>query len=179
LCGGGPVTTDLCGRSMLSCRPQRPVCTLQCRLEAGTVCRRLPLAATLTAAALASPAAPIQGSIPGSIESSVCVDTTPSGLRGLWATRHVEKGGLLLSMPITHVLAVPNWLCLQAVGPWQTNYVAAFEQQWQAPLPKGLLEVLSGTDRRAPAAAAAARSAVAGLLYYHPPLSGSASGRHH
>lgn len=72
----------------------------------------------------------------------------------------MEEGGLLLSMPITHVLAVPNWLSPQAVQPWHINYMKPFEKEWQVQLPKGLLDILSGTDGRELATASSAWAAV-------------------
>jgi hypothetical protein len=47
-------------------------------------------------------------------------------------------------MPITHVLAVPDRGHGDAVSPWQTTYVKAFEKEWGLQLPKVLLDVLSG-----------------------------------
>jgi hypothetical protein len=58
--------------------------------------------------------------------------------------RHVEKGGLLLSMPITHVLAVPD--TPGSVHHWRSVYMESFAKEWQVQLPKGLLDVLSGVQ---------------------------------
>jgi len=134
---------------MLLHQPQRGCCAAHVYVGACKPCapRRLVtgLAAAQPAAAAASAAGPAQGSIPGSTTCSVCIDTTASGLRGLQATRPVEKGGLLLSLPITHVLAVPD--TPDSAHHWQTNYMKAFEQQWQMQLPPQLLDVLSGMDQ--------------------------------
>jgi hypothetical protein len=59
--------------------------------------------------------------------------------------RPVEKGGLLLSLPITHVLAVPD--TPDSAHHWHTSHVKAFEQMWQMQLPPELLDVLSGMDQ--------------------------------
>lgn len=138
---------------MLHSLPQRgAVWSSSCHAVPGTLRARRRLPTTLTAATPAAPhstpAVHSHGGIPGSTSCSVCVDIFANGVRGLRATRPVEEGGLLLTMPITHVLAVPNWLSPQAVQPWHLNYVKRFEQEWQVQLPKGLLDILSGTDWR-------------------------------
>jgi hypothetical protein len=149
---------------MLHSLPQRgAVWSSSYHAVPGTLRARRRLPTTLTAATPAAPhstpAVHSHGGIPGSTSCSVCVDVFDNGVRGLRATRPVEEGGLLLSMPITHVLAVPNWLCCQAVDSWCTKYVKPFEQEWQVQLPKALLDILAGTHWREVATASSAWAA--------------------
>jgi hypothetical protein len=64
------------------------------------------------------------------------------GLRGLQATQPVRQGNILLSMPFSHVLAVPREQT--AVPSWLSTYIEPFEQQWKVKLPEDLLDLLSG-----------------------------------
>jgi hypothetical protein len=65
-------------------------------------------------------------------------------MRGLQATRSVQEGETLLSLPRTHVLTVWDSLHLKARRHSWCKYTLAFQQQWQVKMPPALLEVLSG-----------------------------------
>jgi hypothetical protein len=64
------------------------------------------------------------------------------GLRGLQATQPVRQGSILLSMPFSHVLAVPTEQT--AVPSWLSTYIEPLEKHWQVKLPEDLLDLLSG-----------------------------------